>query len=86
MSAVIGSRELGIDNARDKVMEELNRQFRPEFLNRIDEIILFRALTKEHLREVVDIQLKNLKKRLADRNIHVEVTDRAKAETGGGGL
>jgi len=81
MTSNVGSnwiRELGIDNARDKVMEELHRQFRPEFLNRIDEIILFRALTKEHLREVVDIQLKNLKKRLADRNIHVEVTDRAK--------
>jgi ATP-dependent Clp protease ATP-binding subunit ClpB len=81
MTSNIGShwiKELGIDNARDQVMEELNRQFRPEFLNRIDEIILFRALSKEHLREVVEIQLKILKKRLAERNIHVEVTDRAK--------
>jgi ATP-dependent Clp protease ATP-binding subunit ClpB len=83
MTSNVGSnwiRELGIDQARDKVMEELHRQFRPEFLNRIDEIILFRALTKEHLREVVDIQLQYLKKRLADRNIHVEVTDEAKAK------
>jgi ATP-dependent Clp protease ATP-binding subunit ClpB len=82
MTSNVGSnwiKDLGIDNARDKVMEELNRQFRPEFLNRIDEIILFRALSREHLREVVDIQLRILKKRLAERNIHVEVTDQAKA-------
>ena len=83
MTSNVGSnwiKELGIDNARDKVMEELNRQFRPEFLNRIDEIILFRALTREHLRKVVDIQLQDLKKRLADRNIHIELTDEAKAK------
>jgi ATP-dependent Clp protease ATP-binding subunit ClpB len=83
MTSNVGSnwiKELGIDNARDKVMEELNRQFRPEFLNRIDEIILFRALTREHLRKVVEIQLQNLKKRLADRNIHIELTDEAKAK------
>jgi len=83
MTSNVGSnwiKDLGIDNARDKVMEELNRQFRPEFLNRIDEIILFRALTREHLREVVDIQLRILMKRLAERNIHIEVTDQAKAK------
>ena len=83
MTSNVGSnwiKELGIDNAQDKVMEELNRQFRPEFLNRIDEIILFSALTREHLREVVDIQLKSLMKRLAERNIHVEITPEAKAK------
>jgi ATP-dependent Clp protease ATP-binding subunit ClpB len=83
MTSNVGSqwiKELGIDNARDKVMDELNRMFRPEFLNRIDEIILFRALTREHLRQVVDIQLKDLAKRLADRNIHIELTDDAKAK------
>jgi ATP-dependent Clp protease ATP-binding subunit ClpB len=83
MTSNVGStwiKELGIDNARDKVMEELNRQFRPEFLNRIDEIILFRALTREHLGRVVEIQLKDLKKRLADRNIHIELTDAAKVK------
>ena len=89
MTSNVGSnwiKELGIDNARDKVMEELNRQFRPEFLNRIDEIILFRALTREHLRQVVDIQLQDLKKRLAERNIHIEVTDEAKAKLAEEGL
>ena len=83
MTSNVGSnwiKELGIDNARDKVMEELNHQFRPEFLNRIDEIILFRALTREHLRKVVEIQLQDLKKRLADRNINIELTDAAKAK------
>jgi ATP-dependent Clp protease ATP-binding subunit ClpB len=83
MTSNVGSnwiKDLGIDAARDKVMQELNRMFRPEFLNRIDEIILFSALTKEHLREVVDIQLQTLKKRLAERNIQIEVTDRAKAK------
>jgi ATP-dependent Clp protease ATP-binding subunit ClpB len=83
MTSNVGSnwiKDLGIDNARDHVMAELNRQFRPEFLNRIDEIILFRALTREHLREVVDIQLQTLKKRLAERSIQIEVTDQAKAK------
>jgi len=81
MTSNIGSnwiKELGIDAARDQVMLELNRQFRPEFLNRIDEIILFRALTKEHLREVVDIQLQSLKVRLAERNIEIEITPEVK--------
>ena len=83
MTSNVGSnwiKELGIDAAHDQVMQELNRMFRPEFLNRIDEIILFRALTREHLRKVVEIQLQDLKKRLADRNIHIELTDEAKAK------
>jgi len=83
MTSNVGSnwiKELGIDNARDQVMQELNRLFRPEFLNRIDEVILFRALTKEHLRQIVDIQLAILKKRLAERNIEIEVTPEAKTK------
>ena len=83
MTSNLGSnwiRDLGIEAARDKVMQELNRQFRPEFLNRIDEVILFRALTKEHLRQVVDIQLNGLKKRLEERNIELEITPEAKTK------
>jgi len=82
MTSNVGSqwiKELGIDNARDQVVEEVNRTFRPEFLNRIDEIILFRALTKEHLRQIVDIQLNSLRKRLKERSIELEVTEAAKA-------
>jgi ATP-dependent Clp protease ATP-binding subunit ClpB len=81
MTSNIGSnwiKELGIDAARDQVMQELNRLFRPEFLNRIDETILFRALSKEHLREVVDIQLKILEKRMAERDIEIEITAEVK--------
>jgi ATP-dependent Clp protease ATP-binding subunit ClpB len=81
MTSNLGSnriKEMGVEAARDEVMAELNRHFRPEFLNRIDEVILFRALTREHLRQVVDIQLAILQKRLAERNIELEVNPEAK--------
>ena len=58
--------------------EELPRLFRPEFLNRVDEIIDFHRLTKENLKKIVDIQLSGLKARLADRRIEIELTDAAK--------
>jgi len=58
---------------------ELREVFRPEFLNRIDEIIVFHSLTEEHLKKIVDIQLGNLRKRLADRKITFELTDAARA-------
>jgi ATP-dependent Clp protease ATP-binding subunit ClpB len=58
---------------------ELRDVFRPEFLNRVDEIIVFHSLTEEHLKQIVDIQLGNLRKRLADRKITFELTDAARA-------
>src|SRR5579884_4064744 len=58
--------------------EELPRLFRPEFLNRVDEIIDFHRLTKEHLKKIVDIQLAALRGRLAERRIEIELTDSAK--------
>jgi ATP-dependent Clp protease ATP-binding subunit ClpB len=58
---------------RDRVMSLLRRTFRPEFLNRIDEIILFRSLTQEDLRKIVDLQVDQLRKRLAERNIRLEL-------------
>jgi ATP-dependent Clp protease ATP-binding subunit ClpB len=60
------------------VMDALRQQFRPEFLNRVDEIIVFHALGREHLRQIVDIQLRGLMKRLEDRKIRLDITDRAK--------
>ncbi len=60
------------------VLEELRRGFRPEFLNRIDEIIVFHALTDEHLKQIVEIQLRGLRERLADRHIEIELTEAAK--------
>jgi ATP-dependent Clp protease ATP-binding subunit ClpB len=71
-------KDLGVEAAREQVMQELNRHFRPEFLNRIDEVILFRSLTREHLYQVVDLQLNGLKRRLTERNIELEVTPQAK--------
>ncbi|MFO7742213.1 MAG: ATP-dependent chaperone ClpB [Anaerolineae bacterium] len=81
MTSNVGSRwikDLGIEEARDKVMEELDRIFRPEFLNRIDEIILFRSLSKEDLRKIVDIQMRRLRALLDDRNMSLELTDEAR--------
>jgi ATP-dependent Clp protease ATP-binding subunit ClpB len=64
---------------KDAVLEELRRGFRPEFLNRIDEIVVFHALTEEHLKEIVEIQLAGLRSRLAERHIEVETTDAARS-------
>ncbi|HJZ95922.1 MAG TPA: ATP-dependent chaperone ClpB [Candidatus Solibacter sp.] len=58
---------------------ELPHRFRPEFLNRIDEIIVFHSLDEEHLKKIVDIQLGHLRARLAERNITLELTDAARA-------
>jgi len=63
---------------RGEVMEALRAHFRPEFLNRIDEIIFFHALTREHLKRIIDIQIAGLVRRLEERKIHVELTDPAK--------
>lgn len=60
------------------VLDEMRRQFRPEFLNRVDEVIVFHSLSEEHLREIVEIHLDLSRHRLADRNIHLELTDAAK--------
>jgi ATP-dependent Clp protease ATP-binding subunit ClpB len=60
-------------------MEELHNTLRPEFLNRIDEIVIFRPLGHDELGRIVDIQLGHLRRRLADKRIELEVTDAAKA-------
>jgi ATP-dependent Clp protease ATP-binding subunit ClpB len=65
---------------RDTVMQALREGFRPEFLNRVDEIILFHSLTREHLLEIVDIQLRRLSDLLAQQQIKLEVTPAAKAQ------
>ena len=75
-----GIREDGTisDEAREAVMAELRRSFRPEFLNRLDETILFRPLTKENLTGIIDIMTEGLRARLADRSLKLEITDAAK--------
>jgi ATP-dependent Clp protease ATP-binding subunit ClpB len=66
------------EGVRRQVSEALRQHFRPEFLNRIDEIIFFHALGVEHMKAIVEIQVRGLLKRLEDRKIHVELTDGAK--------
>ena len=66
--------------AREKIGELLKQHFRPEFLNRLDEIIIFNKLTRKDVGLIIDLQLNDLKKRLAERKIEVEVTKKAKEE------
>ena len=61
-----------------RVMEALRAQFRPEFLNRIDDIIIFHALSKEHLAKIVEIQVGYLAERLRENGYELEITDRAR--------
>ena len=88
LTSNLGSQELlgGInadgsisEDARNAVMGELRRSFRPEFLNRLDEIILFKPLTKENLNGIIDILMRGLKQRLADKTLKLDVTDAAKS-------
>ncbi len=64
--------------AQEAVMAELRRSFRPEFLNRLDEIILFRPLTRENLNSIIDLMVESLRKRLKDRDLDLALTDAAK--------
>lgn len=86
LTSNIGSSYLleGIDNNGDinpqnanLVMEELRAHFRPEFLNRLDEIIMFKPLTKGNIRNIIDLLIKDLNKRLEDKELHLELTEAA---------
>jgi ATP-dependent Clp protease ATP-binding subunit ClpB len=81
MTSNVGSqwiKELGAEAAQDKVMAEMDRSFRPEFLNRIDEVILFHALTLEDLVQIVDIQLRRLQGLLQERGLDISVSETAR--------
>ena len=85
MTSNIGTRwfqdevDLGEDRVREKVTEALKQHFRPEFLNRIDEIVIFRNLDEKDIERIVDIQLGLLSRRLANRKLRVEVTAEARS-------
>ena len=66
------------DEARDLVMNEMKRRFKPEFLNRVDDIIMFKPLDREGIKQIIDIFMKSLKNRLQEKDIEVEITDSAK--------
>ncbi len=81
MTSNVGSRsikEVGSEAARPQVLRELDSTFRPEFLNRIDEVILFGSLSRDHLKAIVDIQTGNLRKLLLEQQMDIELTDQAK--------
>ena len=64
--------------AKDEVNALLKRQFRPEFLNRLDEIVFYKPLTRDNMRGIIELMLNGLRKRLADKQLQLEVTDNAK--------
>ena len=84
MTSNIGSQSLEMVDTEDReqvekrVHEALRERFRPEFLNRVDEILIFNALTREDIRRIVDIQVEHLSDRLAQRSIEISLTDEAK--------
>lgn len=78
-TASTDEKESVYEKMKDNVMEELRSNFRPEFLNRIDDIIVFHQLEEEHLKEIVEIMLKSLLKRIKEMNIEIEVSDEAKS-------
>ena len=77
-SEIILDKNLSEDEKKEQLNQALKQKFKPEFLNRIDEIIMFDALTLKELTGIVDIQTNSLKKRLADQDIELEITQSAK--------
>ncbi|MEX0654543.1 MAG: ATP-dependent chaperone ClpB [Phycisphaeraceae bacterium] len=75
--AMSGGGEIS-DQARNKVFAELRSHFRPEFLNRVDDTVLFKPLTMAELTQIVDLQIEDIRRRLAERNITLELSDAAK--------
>ncbi|GAI14843.1 unnamed protein product, partial [marine sediment metagenome] len=73
------AQKLDYDTMKERVLAEMKKTFRPEFINRIDEIIVFHQLTEEQLRNIVDLMVKDLKGRLADRKLNIELSDKAKS-------
>ncbi len=71
---------------KNAVMEEVSRHFRPEFINRVDDVVVFHALGKEQIRKIVDIQLGYLRKRLAERDMTLELTEAARDRLGEAGF
>jgi ATP-dependent Clp protease ATP-binding subunit ClpB len=69
---------LSWDEIRERVSEAVRTHFRPELLNRIDKVVIFRPLGREQIKEIVEIQLRGLRKRLAERKITLELNDAAK--------
>ncbi len=78
LSTAWAQSEQGFEEAKTRVIDSLKQQFRPEFLNRVDDIVIFHPLGDEQLTHIVDLRLKDLDKLLADRKITLELTDAAR--------
>ena len=74
---ILGYRGRDYDKMKEEALEVLRRSFRPEFLNRVDEIVVFHPLAREELRQIVTIQIRGLRKRLEERKIELDLTDKA---------
>ncbi|MAC10668.1 MAG: ATP-dependent chaperone ClpB, partial [Sphingorhabdus sp.] len=74
--------EQAVDDVEPQVMEVVRDHFRPEFLNRLDEIILFQRLRQEHMAPIVEIQIARVQRLLADRKVTIELSEAAKAWLG----
>ncbi len=73
------AQKLDYETMKERVLAEMKKTFRPEFINRIDEIIVFHQLTEEQLRQIVDLLVKDLQERLAERKLNIELTEKAKS-------
>ncbi|MFA5316921.1 MAG: AAA family ATPase [Dehalococcoidales bacterium] len=74
-----GARKQGYQDMKDKVMAEVKKTFRPEFLNRLDDIIVFHELNEEQLRSIVELMVGDLRQRLEERHLNIDITEKAKA-------
>jgi ATP-dependent Clp protease ATP-binding subunit ClpC len=72
------TQQMDYEKMKEKLLDELKKTFRPEFLNRIDGVVVFHSLTKEHIRKIVDLMLAQVSQQLAEKVIKLEVTDAAK--------
>jgi ATP-dependent Clp protease ATP-binding subunit ClpC len=73
-----GNEEITYEKMKDRVMEELKRSFRPEFLNRIDEVIVFHSLSRENVKSIVDLMIRRVEEQLKSKDVDIELTDAAK--------
>jgi len=76
--AAAADAQVSYEKMKDKVMDELKRSFRPEFLNRIDEVIVFHSLSRENVKSIVDLMMKRVRDQLKAKDVDIELTDQAK--------
>ena len=78
MGFAVGDADQNFEKTKDKIMDEAKKSFKPEFLNRLTEIVIFRPLAKESMSSIVDLELEKVSQRLKDKKLKIEVSDEAK--------